>query len=93
MCPIRIKNLAGIHLERHIQRPGDGRAYLVLIEEDLKTDRPLEFELPKELIRMIDLHLATRAPLMCPVGTAWLFPRRDGQQSVLSRHAARNRAI
>jgi integrase len=88
VCPIRIKNLAGIHLERHIQRPGDGRAYLVLTEDDLKTDRPLEFELPKELIRMIDRHLATRSPHMCPVGTTWLFPRRDGQQSVLSSQLA-----
>jgi integrase len=76
VCPIRIKNLAGIHLERHIQRPEDGRAYLVLTEDDLKTDRPLEFELPKELIRMIDRHLATRSPHMCPVGTTWLFPQR-----------------
>jgi len=88
VCPVRVKNLAGIHLERHIQRPGDGRAYLVLTEDDLKTDRPLEFELPKELIRMIDRHLATRAPHMCPVGTAWLFPQRDGQKSMLSSQLA-----
>jgi hypothetical protein len=59
VCPVRIKNLAGIHLEHHIQRPGHGRTFLVLSEDDLKNDRPLEFELPKELIRMIDQHLAT----------------------------------
>lgn len=77
-CPVRIKNLAGIHLEQHIQRPGDGRAYLVLVEDDLKNERPLEFELPKDLVCMIDRHLATRCPHMCPPGTPWLFPRRDG---------------
>lgn len=78
VCPIRIKNLAGIHLEQHIQRPGDGRAFLVLTEDDLKNGRPLEFELPKELVVMIDRHLGTRSPELCPAGTAWLFPRRDG---------------
>lgn len=82
VCPVRIKNLAGIHLEHHIQRPGDGRAYLVLTEDDLKNARPLEFELPKEVIGMIDRHLATRSPLMCPFGTPWLFPRRDGTASI-----------
>jgi integrase len=83
VCPVRIKNLAGIHIEQHIQRPGDGRAYLVMTDEEVKNDRPLEFELPKELVRLIDQHLATRSPEMCPSGTPWLFPRRDGHSSVL----------
>jgi integrase len=83
VCPVRIKNLAGIHIEQHIERPGDGRAYLVLSDDEVKNVRPLEFELPKELVRMIDQHLATRSPEMCPSGTPWLFPRRDGRGSVL----------
>ena len=83
VCPIRIKSLASINLEQHIQRPGDGRAYLVLIEDDLKNERPIEFELPKDVIRMIDRHLATRCPYMCPAGTSWLFPRRDGTSPML----------
>lgn len=87
-CPVRIKNIAGIHLEQHIQRPGDGRAYLVLIEDDLKTHRPIEFELPKDVIRMIDRHLATRCPHMCPANTPWLFPRRDGTGPVLAGQLA-----
>ena len=77
VCPIRVKNLAGIHLERHIQRPGDGRAFLVVTEDDVKNGRPIEFELPKDLVGMIDQHLATRSPMMCRHGTRWLFPRRD----------------
>ena len=83
VCPVRIKNIAGIHLEQHIQRPGDGRVYLVLTEDDLKNERPLEFELPKEVIQMIDRHLATRCPHMCPAGTPWLFPRRDGADPIM----------
>ncbi len=77
-CPIRIRNLAGIHLDQHLQRPGDGRVFLVLTEDEVKNARPLEFELPADLIRMIDKHLKTRSPELCPAGTPWLFPRRDG---------------
>lgn len=83
VCPVRIKNIAGIHLEQHIQRPGDGSAFLVLIEDETKNERPQEFELPKDVIRMIDRHLATRCPHMCPAGTPWLFPRRDGAGPVV----------
>ncbi|AXC48974.1 site-specific integrase [Paracoccus suum] len=77
-CPIRAKNLAGIHLEHNLQRPGDGRVFLVLTGSETKNERPLEFELPRDLIRMIDGHLTTRCPQLCPPGTPWLFPRRDG---------------
>lgn len=81
-CPVRIKNLAQIEMDRHLQRPGDGRAFLVLTENDQKNGRPLEFELPKDVVRMIDRHLATRSPELCPVGTPFLFPRRDGRGPV-----------
>ncbi|QPZ89695.1 tyrosine-type recombinase/integrase [Thioclava electrotropha] len=81
-CPIRIRNLAGIHLEQHLQRPGDGRVFLVLTEDEVKNGQPLEFELPREVVLMIEKHLATRAPELCPKGTPWIFPRRDGSNSV-----------
>lgn len=81
-CPIRVKNLAGMHLEQNIHRPGDGRAYLVLVEDETKNGRPIEFELPTDVIRMIDRHLAERSPKLCPAGTTWLFPRRDGAGSI-----------
>lgn len=84
VCPVRIKNIASIHLEQHIQRPGDGSVWLVFVEDDTKNERPQEFELPKEIVRMIDRHLATRCPHMCPAGTPWLFPRRDGAGPMLA---------
>lgn len=77
-CPIRVGNLAGLHLERHLQRPGDGRLFVVIDEEEVKNERPIEFELPGDLRKMLDRYLARRSPLMCPAGTGWLFPRRDG---------------
>ena len=81
-CPIRAKNLAGLELGRHIQRPGDGRVYLVLEEEDTKTGQPIQFELDRDLVRLLDAHLKTRTPLLCPPGTPFLFPQRDGTAPV-----------
>ncbi|GGH41658.1 Phage integrase family protein [Cribrihabitans marinus] len=84
ICPIRIKNLAGLHLERNLQRPGDGHVYLVLEDEETKNERPVEFELPHDIVRMIDAHLKVRCPELCPPATPWLFPRRGGDGPVSS---------
>lgn len=78
VCPVRIKNLAGIHLEHHLHRPGDGRIFFVLEDAETKNQRPIEFELPRDVAQMLDRHLSTRCPWMCEPGTPWLFPRRDG---------------
>lgn len=77
-CPIRRKNLFSIHLEQNLRRPGDGRVFLVFEEEEVKNDRRIEFELPGHVAAMIDRHLQTRSPYLCPAGTPWLFSRRDG---------------
>lgn len=82
VCPLRIKNIAEIRTDHHLQRPGDGQAFLVFAEGEVKNDRPMEFELPTEVRRMLDRHLAGRSPLLCPAGTPWLFPRRDGKGPV-----------
>lgn len=78
VCPIRIKNLAALHNEQHLQRPGDGRLFVSFREAEIKNERPIEFEVPKDLRRKLTQHMDTRAPHMCPNGTPWLFPRRDG---------------
>lgn len=77
-CPIRIKNLASIHLDHNLHRPGNGRAYLSFLEDETKTGRPIEFELPADTLKMLDQYLARRSPEICPGGTRWLFSRRDG---------------
>lgn len=87
-CPIRRKNLTQIHIERDLQRPGDGRVYMVFDTEEVKNSLLLEFDLPRPVVAMIDEHLATRSPLLCPPGTLWLFPRRDGSQPLNLTHFA-----
>jgi integrase len=77
-CPIRRKNLVEIRLDQNLHRPGDGTVYLVFEEAETKTRRMIEFLLPEEIVQMIDTHVKTRSPALCPAGTVWLFPKRDG---------------
>jgi integrase len=77
-CPIRRKNVSRIHVDHNLQRPGDGRVFLAFEPEEVKNRQRIEFELPPDLVRMIDHHLVRRAPLLCPHGTPWLFPKRTG---------------
>lgn len=82
VCPLRIGNIAGIRIDQHLQRFGKGRTFLVIPENEVKNGRPMEFELPQEVCKMLEQHLANRSPLLCPAGTPWLFPRRDGTGSI-----------
>lgn len=77
-CPIRRGNAVSIHLEENLQRFGKGRAYLVFEADEVKNSERIEFEVPTSVLALIDQHLALRAPTICPPGTPWLFPMRDG---------------
>jgi integrase len=79
-CPLRISNLSMLEIDRHLQRPGKGKMFLVIPASEVKNNRPLEFELPPHLVAMIDAHLAERAPHLCTQDCPYLFPaaRRDG---------------
>lgn len=89
VCPIRVGNLCRIHLERNLQRPGNGRVFLVFEADEVKNNRRIEFELPKDVVTLIDRHVATRLPGLCPPGTPWLFPRRDGSGPTNSTHLSK----
>jgi integrase len=77
-APIRRHNLATIHLDSNLHRPGDGAVYLVFTPEEIKNRQAIEFELSSDVASMIDRLLATRSPRLCPPSTPRLFPRRDG---------------
>lgn len=81
-CPIRRGNLAAISVDRHIQRPGGGKAYLIFEPGEVKNHQRIEFEIPPELLRLIDRHVELRSPALCPPATPWLFPKRDGTEAM-----------
>ena len=82
-CPIRRKNLSELHLERDIQNLGNSRVLLQLVENRTKNGIAPCFELPDHLVQRIDRHIIHRAGLLCPAGTPFLFPKRDGSQPML----------
>ncbi|MBV0914219.1 site-specific integrase [Anianabacter salinae] len=73
-CPLRIGNLSTLDIDRHLQRPAKGRMFLVIPAGEVKNHRPLEFELPRHLVTMIDEHLVARAPYLCASNNRYLFP-------------------
>ncbi|EDM69983.1 phage integrase [Roseobacter sp. AzwK-3b] len=79
-CPLRVSNLSSLEIDRHLQRPGKGKMFLVIPASEVKNHRPIEFELPAHLVSMIDAHLSDRAPTLCAPRNPYLFPatRKDG---------------
>jgi integrase len=81
VAPLRAKNLAGLRLDRHIvrSRPGDGAVvHLVIPAGEVKNDNPLEFELQRDVVRILDLYLKEFRPLLVTDGSSYLFPARQG---------------
>jgi integrase len=84
MAPIRLRNLQTLHCERHFHRlPGrrrQGRVRLVIPGEETKNGEPLDFPLPPELVRILDLYLERHRPQLVAseADQGWLFPGRGG---------------
>jgi integrase len=81
MCPIRIGNLVGLDLARHIIRcrpDKKGVVHVVIPKDEVKNKREIEFELPAGLTRMLDRHIKDYRPLLPGAGSTWLFPSTEG---------------
>ena len=78
---LRAKNLAGLRLDRHLirSRPGPGAVmHLVIPPGEVKNKNPLEFELPQDVVRLLELYLKKFRPLLVTDGSSYLFPARKG---------------
>ena len=76
-CPIRIRNLAGIHLDRHLAWTRSARAgvcHLVIGASETKNHQEIQFELPRPLVDLLQLYLKTYHPLLSDTPSRWLFP-------------------
>ena len=79
MAPMRASNLAGLHLERHIQRTRtgkDGTVHIVIPGHEVKNGQDLEFPLPPETVLLLDLYLRDFHPRLSDTPSPWLFPGR-----------------
>ena len=82
-CPMRVKNLAGLDLDRHLitQRHGTHTRYTIHIEgREVKNGVPIEVQLSANTSKLLHKYITRfRGQLSSHTGTA-LFPRRsDGR--------------
>lgn len=80
VAPIRVGNLASLHLETNLMRPGgpEGPIHLVIPDYEVKNGVPLEFPLPLEVSRMIDRYITQFRHRLKGSNGPWLFPGEDG---------------
>ena len=75
---IRLRNLAGCHVERNIVRNGAGRGQPTRLQferEEVKSKRMLSKPIPDVLARLLDLYLQRYRPLLsAPSTAAGCFP-------------------
>src|SRR5262249_36012619 len=77
--PIRIKNLSGLQLDRHLQRFGD-HTFLCISSDEIKNRVPVNFELSDQLVRLLDTYVSLYRPTLLQTATSWLFPGENGGQ-------------
>ena len=84
VAPMRLANLAALHLEKNVIRVGgpEPTYHLVIPPEDVKNDQPLEYPLPKVVSEMLGRYLAVFRPRLCREDNPWLFPGEfDGHKT------------
>jgi integrase len=80
-APLRLRNLAGLDIGRHVIRIGRGRQQsvrLVMEREETKNRQVLDYPLPDQTIKLLDRYLASYRPLL-DTGGSWLFPGQHGR--------------
>ena len=78
-APMRISNLVGLDLDRHLMAIGN-RVYVVLPAEEVKNEQPLQFELPDDTADLLSWYCVEYRPLLVATPTSALFPSRYGEQ-------------
>src|SRR5262245_24052365 len=84
VAPMRLANLAALHLEKNVIRVGgpEPTYHLVIPPDDVKNDLPLEYPLPKVVSEMLESYIAVFRPRLCRSDNRWLFPGElDGHKT------------
>jgi integrase len=80
--PIRIENVVPIDLTQQIVRTrvgADAVVHLVIQENDVKNDVPIELPLPPHVVALVDTYLARYRSRLFSGASPWLFPNELGQ--------------
>ena len=90
VAPLRLGNLAGLELDRHLVRIGTGkrlRYHLLIPGEEVKNGQPIELPLPAGASALLELYRTRVRPVLATPGTTCLFPGAARQQG--AGHARR----
>lgn len=80
VAPMRIDNLACLHMENHLswsRSNWGGVVHITIPEGMVKNDQDLEFELPEETASLLRLYISDYRDLLFEQPGPWLFPSRD----------------
>ncbi|MEL6226803.1 MAG: hypothetical protein AAFR01_07250 [Pseudomonadota bacterium] len=81
-APMRIGNLACLHLERHlrpIKSRRDQRTLIHIPAEEVKNARALDFELGPVTTRLLERYLREARPVLLDAPSGYLFPAGNGE--------------
>jgi integrase len=86
---MRSKNLAGLHIGRHVvrSRPA-GPRQIVIPADEVKNRTALAFEVSDILGELMDIYLATSRPVLAEDADGFLFPARKGGAKTPAQLAA-----
>lgn len=87
LTSLRIKNIAGLHLDNNFQWSRSSRrgvCHLVIDGRDVKNGIDRDYELQGQTVTLLKTFIERYRPSVAPVGNRWLFTRRDGSGPVSS---------
>jgi integrase len=75
-APLRIGNLAGLRLDRHLVRPGGPRSLwqIDIPPHEVKNNQALVFEFPRRATALVDRYIRRFRPSLAAPGNPYLFP-------------------
>ena len=75
-APLRIANLAGLRLDRHLVRPGGPKSLwqIDIPPHEVKNDQSLVHELPRCVTTLVDRYIRRFRPVLAAPGNPHLFP-------------------
>jgi integrase len=77
VAPLRMKNLLGLCLDRHVVRLSD-EVLLSIPVEETKNSVEITLPLPSDTVELLDLYLAVARPVLAGSPSPFLFPGRNG---------------
>lgn len=72
--PLRLRNLAGLELERTLVSRGDGQWWITIPAKETKTHEPVEVPWPDGLAHALDTYLREHRAVLCGLRNRWTRP-------------------